>query len=180
MSEAVIGLIGVVVGALITGASEFWKERRARKKNAEYLAIRIVSLLDRYVEGCTEVAGDDALCQGQPDKDGCRRVQVEVPELHFQSIDVDWRSIPATLMYQILSFPNKIDAANHRIHGEFEYASSPPDYEEGFQERRYQYALLGLAASGMADELRTRYGIPAREYGDWNPIKYWLFRNQCG
>jgi hypothetical protein len=163
MSEAVIGLIGVMVGALITGASEFWKERRTRKKNAEYLAIRIVSLLDRYVEGCTEVAGDDGLCQGQPDEDGCRRIQVEVPELHIQLIDVDWRSIPATLMYQILSFPNKIDAANHRIHGEFEHASSPPDYEEGFEERRYQYALLGLAWQLRAWPMNFEQGMESRQ-----------------
>ena len=75
-------------------------------------------------------------------------------------------------MYEILSFPNQIDAANHRIDGAFEYDAGPPDYEEGFEERQYQYAVLGLKAAYLADQLRTNYGVPMRECSDWNPIEY--------
>ena len=171
MIEALIGFVGVVVGALMTAARDLWADWRSRRKNAEYLAIRIVSLLDRFIEGCTEVVSDDGLCCGRPNADGCREIQVSTPKFEVQSIDVDWKAIPASLMYDILSFPDFVDAANHRIHGVFEYAADPPDYEEGFEDRQYRYAMLGLRASKISDELRSAYGIPERKHDDWDPIK---------
>jgi hypothetical protein len=171
MIEAVIGFVGVVIGAIIAGAKDLWADWRFRRKNAQYLAIRIVSILDRYIEGCTEVVSDDGLYHGQPNADGCRQIQVSTPKFDIQSIDVDWKAIPVNLMYDILSFPNFVDAANHRIGDAFEYAADSPDYEEGFEERQYQYAILGLKSSSLADKLRSTYGIPAREYDEWNPIE---------
>lgn len=171
MIEALIGFVGVVVGALMTAARDLWADWRSRRKNAEYLAIRIVSLLDRFIEGCAEVVSDDGLCCGQPNADGCRQIQVSTPKFEVQFIDVDWKAIPASLMYDILSFPDLVDAANHRIDGAFEY-SDTPDYEDGFEERQYRYAMLGLSASKISDELRSAYGIPEHKHDDWDPIKY--------
>lgn len=178
MNEAVIGLIGVIVGAIITGTKELWMAWRSCQKDGKYLAIRVVSIFDRYVEGCTEVVSDDGLYQGQRDADGCRHLQASLPEFEIQSLDVDWKAIPANLMYEILSFPNLINTANHRIDGAFEYAAGPPDYEEGFEERQYQYAVLGLKAASLADQLRSNYGVPVRENSDWNPVEY-LNKQKC-
>lgn len=171
MTEALIGLVGVIVGALMTAAKDIWVERRSRRKNAEYLAIRVVSMLDRFVEGCTGVAGDDGLSYGQPNEEGEREIQVSAPDFEVQSLDVDWKSIPAELMYEILSFPDLVSAATHRVSGAFEFAD-PPDYEEGFEERQYQYALLGLKASQIAIKLRRKYRLPEHEHRDWSPIDY--------
>lgn len=171
MTEALIGLAGVIVGALMTAAKDIWVEWRSRRKNAEYLAIRIVSMLDRFVEGCAGVAGDDGLSEGLPNKEGVREIQVSAPEFEVQSLDVDWKSIPAELMYEILSFPDLISAVTHSVSRAFEFAS-PPDYEEGFEERQHQYASLGLKGSQISAKLRNKYRLPEREHGDWDPIEY--------
>ena len=171
MIEALIGLLGVVVGALMTAAKDIWVDRRSRRKDAEYLAIRVVSMLDRFIEGCAEVAGDDGLSDEQLDEDGERQIQVSEPKFEVQSLDVEWKSISARLMYDILSFPELITAANHRVSGAFEH-DCPPDYEEGFEERQFQYTALGLKASKLSNELRSNYSLPKRDYKDWDPIEY--------
>ncbi|MEJ1379327.1 MAG: hypothetical protein RPU34_05880 [Candidatus Sedimenticola sp. (ex Thyasira tokunagai)] len=172
MAEALIGLLGVVVGAFIAGAREYWIAKSVNRKSAEYLAIRVVSVLDGFVEGCAEVVGDDGLYHGQAGPDGCRSVQVSTPEFSVESLDVDWKSIPSSLMYEILSLPNRVSAADQRIDGALEYVAGPPDYEELFEERQIQYGELGLKAASLSDELRKAYGVPAREYLDWDPVQH--------
>lgn len=128
-------------------------------------------MLDRFLEGCTGVAGDDGLSYGRPNEEWEREFQVSAPDFEVQSLDVDWKSIPAELMYEILSFPDLVSAATHRVSGAFEFAD-PPDYEEGFEERQYQYAYLGLKASEIANKLRSKYRLPENERGNWNPAEY--------
>ncbi len=174
MGEALIGLIGVVIGALMTAAKDIWVDRRSRQKNAEYLAIRVVSIFDRFIEGCVGVAGDDGLRDGQPtNEDGRLSVQVPAPGFDVQSLDVEWKSIPAQLMYEILSFSDLVALASHRVSGAFEN-----DYEEGFEERQFQYASLGLRAAKIANDLRNSYGLPEREHEDWNPVEYLLGKRE--
>lgn len=177
MIEAFIGLVGVVVGALLTATKDIWIDRRTRRENAEYLAIRVVSILDQFVEGCAEVAGDDGLSDGQRGENGERDIQVSVPKLAVEQLDVQWKAIPATLLYKVLSFPNLLTAVNRRVDIAFEYAH-PPDYEDGFEERQYQYATLGLKAAQLSNELRNAYGLPKLEREDWDPIKYLRERQQ--
>lgn len=150
MSDAVSGLIGVVVGAIITGAKDELVRWRTRRNHGEYLAIRVVSILDRYVEGCIEVVNDDGLAFGQRGPDGCLSPQASLPDFEVQSLDVDWKCISAKLMYGILSFPTLIYSANQHISAANDYAAGPPDYEEFFEERQYQYAVLGLKAAKLA------------------------------
>ena len=52
-----------------------------------------------------------------------------------------------------------------------EYAATPPDFGEFFEEREDQYSTLGLAASAITEELRVKYGIPRRDFGEWNPVE---------
>lgn len=175
MSDPVIALIsgalGALVGVVSVGLKDVLVARFSRRKNAEFLAIRIVVSMDLFVEGCTQVVGDDGLFHGQPAEDGCSYIQHSVPEFKIHTMDGDWKALPTKLMYGILSFPNLVNSADHLISGRFDN-DAPPDYSEGFEERQFQYAVLGLKASAFADELRKTYKIPAREYGDWHPVKY--------
>lgn len=171
MDKAVFGLIGVVLGVLLTVAKEFWFQSRKNKKDAEYLAIQIACMLERYVIGCAEVARDDGLYHGQPDSDGYSRIRVSVPKFEPESIEVEWKSLPAHLMYEVLSLPNEIEIANSRIDAVFDCVALPPELEEGFEERQYQYALLGIKASKLASMLRKHANLPERMSSDWDPVK---------
>ncbi len=48
------------------------------------------------------------------------------------------------------------------VSGSWEF-SCPPDYEEYFEERQYQFACLGLKAAQIAAELRESYDIEVPE-----------------
>ncbi|WP_167631641.1 hypothetical protein [Mariprofundus ferrooxydans] len=165
------GLLGVVLGVSLTVAKEWWFDSRKSKKEAEYLCIHIVCMLERFAGKCIDVVYDDGLFQGQPDKDGRRHIQVSLPDFEPESVDVEWKSLPAKLMYEILNLPSDIEIANAQINGVFEYVTSPPDYEEGFEERQYQYATLGIKSLNLAAKLRKHVGLPKREVGDWDLFK---------
>lgn len=121
---------------------------------------------------CAEVVGDDGLCEGIPDEDGYHSIQVQAPKFHPMSLNVEWKSLPVNLMYEILDFPYKAEIADQAINSAFEYEAGPPDYWEGFEERQFQYATLGLAASQLTTKLRNHVDLPARSVGGWNPVFY--------
>jgi hypothetical protein len=171
MSGAVFGLIGVIIGSLLNWFREMLTDLRTRSRHARYLAIRVVCVLDKYVENCAEVVNDDGLDHGQRDEQGYLQVQVETPDVPAFPSDLDWKSIDHSLMYRIFSMPNEAEAADSKISFVWDYIARPPDFEEYFEERQDQYARLGLAASAITQELRRKYGIPSRDFGDWNPIE---------
>jgi len=166
MEKLLIGLIGVVVGSTLTLLREFWSEQRTRKKRAAYLAVRATGILERFIDGCTSVVGDN----GIEDERGCSRSQYSCPEIDFESLDVDWQSLPFDLMYEIINFPSYVEEANGLIDSVIEYVASPPDYSDFFEERQLQYAKLGLKANDLSTRLRIKYGMPKKEYENWDPI----------
>ena len=175
MDKATYVLLGVVLAVLLNAVKEWWFQRGKSRKDLEYLAIRISCMLDTFVSGCSDVAADDGLHQGQYGPDGCRDIQVTPPSFEPIGVDVEWKSLPTALMYEVLNFPNLVEAANHRISGVFEYAASAPDYEDGFEERQLQYADLGLKASALSAKLRKTGGMPPVDTPaseDWNPIQF--------
>lgn len=172
MESAIFGLIGVALGALLTVAREWWFQSRKSRKDAEYLSVLVSCELERYVAGCAEVVGDDGLSEGRPDENGFCTIQVEAPKFEPLALGVEWKSLPADLMYEILDFPYKAEVASRSVSGAFEYAATPPDFEEGFEERQLQYATLGIAASQLVTKLRNYAGFPARSIGEWNPVRY--------
>lgn len=146
MEKVLIGLIGVFSGFFLSFTKGLWLEWKSKRKNAEFLAIHVVCMLDRYVDGCVGVVNDDGLRYGQCNAEGYREIQTSLPTFELQNLGVDWKTISAELMYRILGFPNEIQSANNSIDSSFEHVASPPDYEEGFEDRQYQYTRLGLKA----------------------------------
>lgn len=171
MTQALFGLIGVIIGAFLTLLRDNWSERRSRERHARYLAIRVVIALDRYVESCADVATDDGLSQGQPNTDGYLEEQVALPSAPTFPEDLDWKSIDHGLAYRLLSLSNEAAAANRTISFASENAF-PPDFEEFFEERQYQYAKLGLAAFALTQALREKYDIHPQKLGGWNPVEH--------
>lgn len=170
MTDAIFGLLGVIIGAMITWLQQYWTNKQDITKKARYLAIRVVCILDKYIENCVEVVTDDGLCDGQRTKEGYLVPQVDLPDIPVFPDDIDWKSISYDLMYQILSFPSDIEAADNKIAVITEYAAFPPDYEELFEERVFQYSQLGLKVYELTKKLRKTYQIPDRNYKHWNPV----------
>jgi hypothetical protein len=174
----IFGLLGIVLGSALSAifaiVRELYAESRSKRKEAEYLAIRMVCIFESFMEGCASVVGDDGTYHGQTDADGFSRVQVTPPQLDVNLSDVNWKSLPPELMYEILYFPNHIKDADSFIDSTFEYAANPPDYSEGFEERQYQYSKLGIMASELTAKLRDKYKIPKKHISSWNIVEYMI------
>lgn len=172
----IFGLVGIFFGSLLSAifsvVRELYAENRSKKKEAEYLAIRMICIFDSFMEGCASVVGDDGLYHGQTDAEGYSRIQVTSPQLDVQLEDVNWKSFPPELMYEILYFPNLVKDAESYISSTFEHAASPPDYSEGFEERQYQYSKLGGLASELTEKLREKYKIPRNHVSSWDIVEY--------
>lgn len=171
MAEAFFGLVGVLIGSAISWLQTLWVDKRATKKNARYLAIRVVCILDKYVEDCVDVVKDDGLSYGQRTEDGCLEPQVKAPGSPVFPNDVDWKSIDHELMYMILSFPAEVESADRIIDAASDIAS-PPDFEDWFDERKFRYSQFGLVAYKLSEDLCTKYNIMRKTYNDWNPADY--------
>jgi hypothetical protein len=152
--------MGVIVGAALTTAKEWWFDRRPQSKDATFLSIQVIFLIDRFIAGCIEVTMDDGLSYGSPDKEGCKVPQVSHPVFDPTSIDVEWKSLPSNLMYEILNFPLLIEKSNSYIDSVVEHVAGPPDYEEFFDARIAEFSELGLKALSLAETLRKRSKLP--------------------
>ncbi|WLD24318.1 hypothetical protein NU10_02640 [Flavobacterium dauae] len=170
MTEAIFGLVGVLVGSAISWFQVHWTNKQAAKKNAKYLAIRVVCVLDKFVEDCADVISDDGLSFGQRTPDGLLQPQVKAPGPPIFPEDVDWRSIEHELMYKILSLPSEVEGADRMIKFS-ESIAGPPDFEDWFNERSFHYSQLGLVAYKLSEELCEKYGIQKKTYNDWDPLE---------
>jgi hypothetical protein len=166
MKEAVL----TVLGAFIALGGSWFFTSRDNEKAARYLAIRVVCVLDKFMEDCLAVVTDDGLCYGQRTPEGYKRPQVDSPGSPVYPDDVDWKSIDHDLMYEILSFPSDVEAGDNAISFIWRNVATEPDFDEYFETRAFRYAQLGLKVSELVEKLRRKYGIKPKTYDNWNPV----------
>lgn len=171
MSAAIIGLLGVILGSILTSFKDLVAHFFKQRGNGRYAAVRIIAVLDEYVQKCVSVVTDDGTCEGRPagrteHGEEYYDPQVISPEPPAFPDDVDWRSISFKLMYRILSLPNTAQATDRYISASSEH-SFPPDYDEFFVARQQGYAHLGLEAVNLVRKLREEFGLPE------TPVKFW-------
>ena len=184
MMEALIGLLGVIVGSVIAIAKETWTAWIEHRRTGSYSAMRAVSTLDEFIESCVDVVSDDGTVHGQyagrtEHGEEYLVAQVRQPEsLEFPE-DIDWKSLGGELMYRALALPTALKQANRYIEAQAEHAF-PPDYEEVFDARQISYANLGLEALCVTELLREKFQIPVpkRPIGnpDWNARSFFIER----
>lgn len=160
MESAIFGLVGVIIGAALTTAKEVWFDHRRQKKDATFLSIQVVFMLDRFISECISITRDDGLSYGSRDKDGCKVPQVKRPTFDPKSIDAEWKCLPPSLMYDILNLPLLIEKSNDYIDAVMEYQAGPPDYEEFFDARIVEFSELGLQSLKLSETLRENSKLP--------------------
>lgn len=180
MNDAVIGFIGVLIGVVATVGKDVVSYWAGRRNAGRYAAVRIVCVLDLYVEKCVEVVGDDGTVEGRPagrtsGGEEYYDPQVAAPEPPAFPDDIDWTSISPNLMYRVLALPNLALGTARFIIAATEY-SFPPDYAEVFQARWEGYADLGIEALGIVAALRRQFKLPepSIDIGDpeWDSGKF--------
>lgn len=169
--SAVSGLAGVGIGALLTHLRELRAEKIRDERDASYLAILVITHLDRFADGCLSVANDDGTCEGRPAGKDAIYYQTTVKPPKFAPLDikVEWRVLPRKLMYDILEIPAEQERLENQLGNVWEY-DDPPEYGDFFMRRQRDYAALGLKVSGIAKRLREFAHMPIEEHapGTWN------------
>lgn len=169
--SAVAGISGVLLGNSFLTIKEVVVGWRRRKKDAHYLAILVVSHIDRFAAGCSYVAFDDGTEYGQPaGGDGEYRATTTPPEFQPLDIKVEWKTLPNELLYDIMMLPHKKERIQTRLAGISEYADDYPDHAEWFWARRRDYAELALHAFDVSTRLRKYVGMPSDKAvpGEWS------------
>ena len=108
--SAVAAFLGVLVG---TALLPWLRSRSARKQAARFLAIRVVCVLEKYLEACASVATDS----GEENKDGMRESRVSEPRAPVYPSDLDWHSIEYTLMYRLMMLQTLAERGARSEHG---------------------------------------------------------------
>lgn len=168
--SAAAGLTGVWLGGRLNWQREEARERARDTKEVSYLAILVVAHLERFANACVHVALDDGTEEGRPaGSGGCWAPTVRPPTFDPLSFDVNWKSLPADLMYDILGMPYRIEQLQQEIASVYEY-DDPPDYGEYFWARQNGYSVLGLEFSELGRRLREHAYLPAPpdEPSSWN------------
>jgi hypothetical protein len=152
MLEHFIGFLGVVVGAGIAWFREWWVEKRTRQRQASYLAIRVICILDKFIDECGDFGVDDGGDFGD---------RVPSPSSPKFPDDVDWKSIDPELAYRIIALPDEVSQIASFLAGLSQVAD---DYEYS-KERQLRFSRLGLKTHHTVENLRQTFGIEQREFG---------------
>lgn len=149
------GFAGVVVGSATTMVRDWRIDRRRDAREVAYLAVTVAGRLEQFARQCADVADDDGLFRGQPNERGFHEAQAPLPELELETLPVDWKSLPGSLLYDILDLPYQLRTIHSLLESTYEY-DSPPDFTDFFSLRRTRFALLGTKALTLARRLRKR------------------------
>lgn len=158
-----VALGGVIAtsGQLIVFGLGWLKESRfswkTQKTDAQHLGIRLVLVLDKLVDDCHSAVND----RTGTDEQGITYNLVANPELSVPE-GADYRVLPAQLMYDIMSMPNRLHAINEGM--DFVWSDSgPPDFDDYYRYRTEKLSEFGLRAIGQIESLCKKYKIPPPE-----------------
>ncbi|MCA1377646.1 MULTISPECIES: hypothetical protein [unclassified Bradyrhizobium] len=155
-------------GACDRWIKEAWFAASKDRKEAEYLAMRLVLIFDGLVNDCYNAVHDPLM----PDQEGISQSTVANPELTMP--EGDYKALPRPLMYEVLSMPNRLDSIKEGLASAWEY-SGPPDFDEFYECRKEHWSRLGLKALAVIDTLCETYKIPRPErpeyYTPWQSFQ---------
>jgi hypothetical protein len=152
------GLIAMVAGlfpSLIAWGKEVWFDQRKRKREAEYLAMRLRLVFDKLVDDCSKAVHDQLTRDGG----GFTENTEDDPTLLLPT-DGDYKALPRHLMFQALSIPSKVDWIEEALRSVHDF-SDAPDFENYYEYRQEQWSRLGLEALELIDALCRECKVPA-------------------
>ena len=170
IDAGVIGLTVTVILALVGWISSVLKEWMDRRRKARYLAVRIVPIIDQFLNDCSACLGDDGLLFGNADENGYTPPREKLPSTPDYPDDIDWLSIDHKIMYGLLLLPHQVKSATESILWMDLNVSTPPDFDEGFEARRGRLPDIAIAAEELAKSLRKKFKLPARDDENFNPM----------
>ena len=150
-------------------AKQAEKEAKQLQQDRVYLASVVTEHLERYINGCLDVAQDDGTSYGQPaGGDGFYKTTTTAPTFDHLKIEVNWHALPPELLSDILLIRSHQEGIERHL--ENPGFDDPPDYDGFFSARALMYAQLGQQVTEIAQRLQRVGGIPNQNLtkGDWS------------
>jgi hypothetical protein len=152
--------------ALVQGLLPIYRDRRSRKLQAAYMAMRVAATLEFYASACAHFIQKNANVKPSPPTKEFPDWAAKLPELPAYPDDADgWRAIDCALAGRCLNLRNKIHGSQGIINSTIEYSK----YDLGDALREHA-AERGLEAWKLAVALRSKHGVeeadPVLDYAD--------------
>lgn len=149
-----IALFAQVVVQLLVWLRESRSHSKAVRRDAEFLAIRVVLLLEDMIGNAYNVIHDPC----SEDSQGYTSPTVASPPDLVLPPDGNYKAFSSQLMYRVLSLPSRLSSIKEGLSSVWNIASGP-DYEEYFNYRSRELSTLGIEAIEVARELCQEYSI---------------------
>lgn len=162
-----LGVVAAVFTALSNWISTWFFTYRPQQKSADYDAVRLSVILERFAYECANIISDQANWYASDQRVG--GIASRLPPLNFPD-EVVWKNLDIELLDRLLRFANDIERANGIICGEADHLQPELDVPV---EARQQAGLMGYRAHLLARDLQSKYRrIKKREsLHPWNYLK---------
>jgi hypothetical protein len=151
-----------VGSALVQSLMPIYRDRRTRRKQAAYMAMRLAVVMENFAWACANFIQDNHNARTPPEAE-YPAWEIALPELLAYPEDADgWRAIAPKLAGRVFGLRNKLHESKSTIRNIIEFNKA----ELGWVLDE-QAASRGLEAWRMAIDLRKTYGIEAVEL-EWN------------
>lgn len=164
-------LTGAIIGASLVWLGDFIKSKYNQSKNVHYLAVRLIPVLEQFLDDCFDVSADNGVPIGaSPSQVHKYSPQIQAPELNLPN-DVDWKSIDKCLTEEIMKLPVEIYSINKSLNIDSQFAE--PDYSEFMYSRQLRFAEFSLKIDSIISKLKKILKQKPTEYsGHWNPREW--------
>lgn len=148
---------------------DWHKDRRGRKLDAQYSALRLAVILEAFALECATQLAEYDMYETSGANAGT--LHTTLPKLKSYPEDLDWRLLDTELAARALTLPVEISFGEQGIAFMFEATSDPDSVAQECAEKT---AVYGLRAWKLAAALRSRYGFPAfeRTHSGWDAIEF--------
>lgn len=149
--------------AAVTGAVALLRDRKKKRAEATYLALRLAVTLEKFASECSELISSNKSAELSREH--------EFPDWNYKLPALDpfpadaegWKAIDANAAANCLNFPNRISDCQRKIYDDIAYHSDDVD-----DVARRVACRVGLEAWDLAQSLRKSFDIklikPAYDY----------------
>lgn len=159
----------VSIPLLVNTCKDFYFDFQKRKTERNYIVVQLIYLLDDFVFNCGEVSWDQGFDPNYPEPDDHEyEAQTKDPVFDMASVKGDHKYLEPMMLYKLQGINVEIAKSKERLRG---ITNEPSfDYDDAkyyFEQRRREFARIGLKVSHITDELRINFKVPNRD--EWNP-----------
>ena len=159
VSQLISGLIGVVVGALLTAFIQWVAHRHAKQQRLQHLILVMCSILDEFCSDCQDAIEEEG------DEHSYYRggFIVPAPTVPAFPAGVDWTVVDLDRLRRFLELRLALPRADKRLEHIWNEWAHPPEMEAAFAFRREKCSEFLQEALELSAALRKKANPPIWE-----------------